>query len=84
VHAIERLRSPLVDDPDQVDDRLTPGDRRGERRGIEHVSAAPLDRAVVPVARAIGVPGEHGDPMSAPDERVDEVRSDETGSTRYE
>jgi hypothetical protein len=45
---------------------------------------ASLDGAVVPVARAIGVPGEHGDLVAAPREGVYEVRSDETGSTRYE
>jgi hypothetical protein len=84
VHAVERLSPFLVDDPDEVDDRVTPGDRGRERREIEHVSAARLDRAVVPVARAIRVSGEHGDLVSTPHERVDEMSSDETGAARYE
>jgi hypothetical protein len=84
VHPVERLRPFLVDDPDEVNDRVTSGERGLERSGIEHVSAASFDGAVVPVARAIGVAGEHGDIVAAPREGVDEVRSDESGSTRYE
>jgi hypothetical protein len=84
VHPVERLSPFLVDDPDEVNDRITSGERGRERSGVEHVSAAPFDRMVVPVARAIDVPGEHGDVVAAPREGVDEVRSDETGSTRYE
>jgi hypothetical protein len=84
VHPVEGLSPFFVDDPDEVNDRVTPGERGRERSGIENVSAALLDGAVVPVARAISVPGEHGDAVAAPHECVDEVRSDETGSARYE
>ena len=45
---------------------------------MENVPADLLDRLVVPVARVIGMAREHGDRVSAPPERVDQVGSDET------
>ena len=47
---------------------------------MEDVPADLLDRLVVPVARAIGTAREHGDGVPAPQERVDQVGSDETGA----
>src|SRR6266508_5534673 len=47
---------------------------------MEDVSADLVDRSVVPVAGALGVAGEHGHRVAAPQERVDQVGADEPGA----
>jgi len=50
VHAVEGLPALLVNDPDEVDQRLAPRSRRMERLRVEHVSPHGFNRPVVTVA----------------------------------
>ncbi len=78
VHAVEGLAPLLVDDPDEVDERLAARSRAGEGRGIEDVPGHGLDRAVVPVARLRRIARQDRDLVAPLEKLVDDMGSDES------
>ena len=84
MHPVEGLLPLLGDDPDQMNDRFAPGERSREIPAIEHVSHRDLHRPVVAVVRPRRLPRQHGHGMPAPQERVDDVGSDEPGPAGHQ
>src|SRR5690606_11037002 len=73
--------SPLVQDTDEVDDRVRTAQERGEHPLVVHVCADQLDaRQHEQIAISLSTAGRDRDAIAGPDEMGAERASDETGS----
>jgi len=84
VYGMKARASPLVENADEIDDDVHPGQELTERAGVVHICREQLDGVKYAQPLAVRqISGGHADPVSCQGEPRDELRADEAAAPEH-